>query len=381
MSLTRYLPIPSDRMGILWTLLSMDDAIILEYGTAGTTAYASKMLGFQGLPTHGKLFTTGMSEDNVVMGDTRVLEEMLVELDKTHQPKAIFVMASSASSIIGADIKGVCNAMTGRVQAKIIPFTQGGFGGDYSKGRQIAYTTLVNELATQSFPTEDCYNVIGAGTDWHRGDMDCIQRMMTDQFGLQPNALLCYKTSLTAIAQLSKVRVNLVLSYEGLDSAKTLEKQFGIPYVYGLPLGIGGTKKWLDAVSKAVDMPLKNAQIYTTQPIGTGKSMVIYADYDKALALGRFAQELGYTVTHTITPHKPPKGAQTTYFKTETEKITFFKGLEHTMILGDDTFAPMANSSNQYHCVHALPLDTTRPIPLLGIEGAKGLCSTFFVEQ
>ena len=32
MSLCRYLPVPSDRMGIIWSLLSVKDSIILEYG-------------------------------------------------------------------------------------------------------------------------------------------------------------------------------------------------------------------------------------------------------------------------------------------------------------------------------------------------------------
>ena len=35
MSLCRYLPVPSDRMGIIWSLLSVKDSIILEYGPAG----------------------------------------------------------------------------------------------------------------------------------------------------------------------------------------------------------------------------------------------------------------------------------------------------------------------------------------------------------
>ena len=45
MSLTRFLPIPSDRMGILWTLLSIEDGVVLEYSPAGTTSYVKKAYG------------------------------------------------------------------------------------------------------------------------------------------------------------------------------------------------------------------------------------------------------------------------------------------------------------------------------------------------
>ena len=48
-----------------------------------------------------------MNEDDVVMGDVTRLEEAIVELDKSYEPKVIFVVASSISAVIGTDIKGV----------------------------------------------------------------------------------------------------------------------------------------------------------------------------------------------------------------------------------------------------------------------------------
>lgn len=45
MSLCRYLPVPSDRMGIIWSLLSVNNSIVLEYGPAGTTHFS---MGFYG---------------------------------------------------------------------------------------------------------------------------------------------------------------------------------------------------------------------------------------------------------------------------------------------------------------------------------------------
>ena len=73
-----------------------------------------------------------MNEDDVVMGDVTRLEEAIIELDKSYEPKVIFVVASSISAVIGTDIKGVCNYMQKEVQAKLVAFEQGGFRGDYS---------------------------------------------------------------------------------------------------------------------------------------------------------------------------------------------------------------------------------------------------------
>ena len=38
--IVRYLPTPSDRMGLLWTLLTIKDGVILELGPSGTTHYS-----------------------------------------------------------------------------------------------------------------------------------------------------------------------------------------------------------------------------------------------------------------------------------------------------------------------------------------------------
>ena len=75
MSLTRFLPVPSDRMGILWSLLAIDGCVVLEYGPAGTTHFSVGLFGELGVDRQNRLFTTHMSEDDVVMGDVSRLEK------------------------------------------------------------------------------------------------------------------------------------------------------------------------------------------------------------------------------------------------------------------------------------------------------------------
>ena len=64
MSLCRYFPTPSDRMGILWSLLCIEDSVVLEYGPAGTTHYSISLFGGLGVDQQNRLFTTHMSEDD-----------------------------------------------------------------------------------------------------------------------------------------------------------------------------------------------------------------------------------------------------------------------------------------------------------------------------
>ncbi|HML48945.1 MAG TPA: nitrogenase component 1, partial [Clostridia bacterium] len=150
MSLCRYLPIPSDRMGILWSLLSIEDGVILEYGPAGTTHFSMSLFGELGIDQENRLFTTHMSEDDVVMGDVTRLEEALVEVDRAYAPEVIFIVASSVSAVIGTDLRGVCAYMQEKVSAKLIALEQGGFRGDYSVGLREIYKLLAEEVVEPS---------------------------------------------------------------------------------------------------------------------------------------------------------------------------------------------------------------------------------------
>lgn len=128
------LPEPSYRMGLLRTLLKESKDLVLEYGTAGTTAYLMKTMKMRGEDVSDRLFTTGLSENEVVMGDVTRLENAIKRLDEAYAPKRIYVLSSAVSEVTGADVKGVCNYMQKEVKAEIIPITGNGFGGSFDDG-------------------------------------------------------------------------------------------------------------------------------------------------------------------------------------------------------------------------------------------------------
>ncbi|MFI3249586.1 MAG: nitrogenase component 1 [Eubacteriales bacterium] len=302
MSLTRYLPTPSDRMGILWTLMQIEGAVILEYGTAGTTAYSMKHFMMSGMNLQGKLFTTELSEAELVMGEDSRLENKIKELDRTLSPKVIFIMASSVSSVTGYDVEGVCRYLQGQVTAKLIVFPQGGFSGDFSSGLQVAYTKLVEELADSPINTEDCFNILGvsAMTSHGSGDRNHLEQLMKEHFGLHPHAILSLDTDLAKIATMSKAKINLVLSYEGLKGAKYLKERFGTPYVYGYPIGAEAQEKFISEI--ATYIPRKSQEYAVTSTKIEGK-IAIYASYDVLIAMEEYALEVGLDIEFLLCTH------------------------------------------------------------------------------
>ena len=72
MSLTRLFPTPSDRMSIMWTLMPVEDAVVLEYGPAGTTHFGNGLYMSLGIRSENHIYTTHISEDDVIMLDNAI---------------------------------------------------------------------------------------------------------------------------------------------------------------------------------------------------------------------------------------------------------------------------------------------------------------------
>ena len=259
MSLCRYFPTPSDRMGILWSLLCIEDSVVLEYGPAGTTHYSISLFGGLGVDQQNRLFTTHMSEDDVVMGDVSRLERALVEVDQNYAPRVIFVVASSVSAVIGTDLRGVCAYMQEKVRARLIAFEQGGFRGDYSAGLCETYRLIAEQaVAPAQKRAENTYNLLGlsAGAYRARSDRNEIVRLMRAAFGMEMHACLCLDTDMRAVETCGAARLNLVLRGEALPAARILAETCHTPYVAGAPYGYAGTLAWLERVAAALGQPI-----------------------------------------------------------------------------------------------------------------------------
>lgn len=399
MSLVRYLPTPSDRMGIIWSLLSVQGSIVLEYGPAGTTHYSMGLYGGLGLRFQNRLFTTHMSEDDVVMGDVTRLEEALVELDQAYEPKVIFVVASSVTAVIGTDIKGVCRYMQNEVKAKLIAFEQGGFRGDYSVGIAETYKLLVKNLPRKGLEVEKgCYNILGASMWRYRMSSDIweVKNLLQEALGLHCNACLCCETAVDELEQLGKAQINIVLGNEALAAAQLLQEKFGTPYVYAVPYGYSGTVKFLEAVGEALGEepnPMTLMRIRMKEKgmgmlsmfamMGGGRVKPVAAvkgDYDMVKGISAFLQEAGIKVEHKICSHSlknivEPEAGITAYTD-EKQWLELLRPLQHTLVLGDAVALLQCDATNTKLLVSAPFLKgalVATHLPFMGEKGADFL--------
>ena len=400
MSLVRFLPTPSDRMGIIWSLLAVQGAIVLEYGPAGTTHYSMGLYGGLGLRFQNRLFTTHMSEDDVVMGDVTRLEEALVELDKNYAPKVIFVVASSVTAVIGTDIKGVCRYMQNEVKAKLVAFEQGGFRGDYSVGLAETYKLLVRNLPQKGVAQEKgLYNIIGASAWRYRMASDIweVKSLLSEALGLSCNACLCCDTSVEELQAMGKAQVNIVLGNEGLAAAQYLEEKFGTPYVYAAPYGYSGTVRFLESVGEAIgEMPqplvlmrlrmkekgMSMLSMFAMMGGGKTKQAVVKGDYDLVQGVSAFLEQAGVRVVHKMCAHSlkaiAEPAADVESYAEEGEWLQLIRDLRATLIFADDVALTQANASNMKVLISAPFMNgvVATHLPFMGEKGAD-----FLLEQ
>ena len=400
MSLVRFLPTPSDRMGIIWSLLAVQGAIVLEYGPAGTTHYSMGLYGGLGLRFQNRLFTTHMSEDDVVMGDVTRLEDAIVELDKSYAPKVIFVVASSVTAVIGTDIKGVCRYMQNEVKAKLVAFEQGGFRGDYSIGLAETYKLLVRNLPKKDVAQKaGVYNIIGASAWRYRMASDIweVKSLLDEALGLSCNACLCCDTSVEELEDMGLAQVNIVLGNEGLAAAKYLQEKFGTPYVYAVPYGYNGTLSFLAQVGEAVgrepdsivllrlqtkEKSLSRLSLFTMMGNNKPKKAVVKGDYDLVQGVSAFLEQGGITVLHKMCAHSlkaiAEPAADVEAYAEESDWLQVIRGLHDTLILADDVALLQADADNMKVLISAPFMNSAvaTHMPFMGEKGAD-----FLLEQ
>ena len=136
MKFYRYFPPPSDRMGALWTLCGIHDSCILEFGPSGNTSFAKSGFNNLNAEVNADIFTTHVTEDDIVFGDINRIRAALIEIDKIQRPKEIFILSSSLAAVSGTDVSGICEEIKDDINAKLILVDNGGFKGDHTTDRK-----------------------------------------------------------------------------------------------------------------------------------------------------------------------------------------------------------------------------------------------------
>jgi len=330
------LPEATDYFGIVRTLIDIPDCIVVEHGAPGTMTYTQ--LSYNTINReriHGRIFSSGVDETDIVMGSDSRLIRTILWIDEKYHPSAIAVVASAITAVIGLDVVGICHKVQSQVSARLIPFPSGGFSGTYFSGiesgsRALVDTFLVDRKVSRSdSPT---VNILGpTGDVFNRAsDYEEIRRIL-GLLGVQVNTVFPRGCSTSGIASIPSADLNLVTRDLMLPVATYIRDICGQEYLYGLPMGIRGTIQWIRDLSAHLDIPYPEMMVARevaswayALPELFGRvhpyeqfSAVIAAPFEYAYGLSRIVTEdWGLQVSSVLLPEKPRSSSYSDAFAT-----------------------------------------------------------------
>jgi nitrogenase molybdenum-iron protein alpha/beta subunit len=240
-------------MGTLWTLGSIRNAVLLEFGCMGHILYSRVALSRAG--TGGcKFYSTHIDELDISFGDTERLRRALAELVRYEKPRLIFLSPSAVPEVIGTDLPALCRELQREYpRTRLLPFGCGGFDAGFYQGVRETLLQLVKNLPVDRGIAEaPAFNLIGSCADLFRfrSDAEEFIRIMAGAFGMKPLCVLSSDTTTEQIEQMGGARINLVIRREGEAAAKHLQEHFGTPYLFARPYGTKATVQWIRRIGE-----------------------------------------------------------------------------------------------------------------------------------
>ena len=178
-------------------------------------------------------------------------------------PERVFLLNNCSVSLVGDDIAGI--AAKAELPFPVYAADCGGIAGDFAEGYEIALLRVIEEVKRNAKAKSDLaspsVNVLGLSPTFFRGEEDIKEiRRILEMAGYRINAIPGGGSAWSEIMRLPQADLNLVLRDElALKAAKELQEEFGTPYLsVGMPYGIVGTLRWLDAINAV--LPAKNRE-------------------------------------------------------------------------------------------------------------------------
>jgi nitrogenase molybdenum-cofactor synthesis protein NifE len=368
-------PVPSDYFGVLWGLSGIKDLLVLEHGSPGTCSYNAfnyRIMNRQS--PKGKLFTSGMDQDDVVMGRDDKIVEAVKELDRHHHPKIIALVATGVTSVIGLDLDGIIEEIQPETSARLLSFPHGGFAGDYNLGIKDVFRAMVDLAEEPREHKPFSVNIIGPTIDSFNSvsDLAELKRMFT-LLGADVNTVFTCQTDVEGIREMASASLNLVTRDLGIEAAQILKERFGVPYIYGLPFGVRGSIKWMEKVAEILglsperEMISRELERYGFSVLELISFMqkfdhlraLISCPYDYALGLARWMrEEWGITPAAVALSAKPDNPD----FMKEFERL----GIYNVLIEPDSPTMENAISSIEPHIIfgNSYDLQMAKDVPI-----------------
>ncbi len=239
------------------------DAVVIFNAPVGCSSSA---LGyrelFRGVPEElgrpGKYklnwMTTNLQQDDVVYGAGEKLRETILEAEERYHPKAIFILTSCTTGIIGEDIEGTVDEVQPDVEATIVPIhCEGVRSRLVQTGYDAFWHAVLKYLVKEPEKKQKDLVNVASMLSYTWQDRLEIERLL-GKLGLRVNFIPEFAT-VEQFEKLSEAAVTAPICPTYTDYlSRGLEQKFGVPYfLYPTPTGFQNTDEWLRQIGKYTD--------------------------------------------------------------------------------------------------------------------------------
>ena len=242
------------------------------------------------------VYITGLSEIEAIMGDDQKLVGDIVDAALKLKPRFIAIAGTPIPMITGCDIEANARVIEAETKIPTLGINTNGMHS-YVEGAGEALLQYAKRFVKKSVnKKEKSVNILGATPiDFSvNGQIESIEKFLTEN-GLKVISNFALSCDVDKMANAGEASVNLVISSVGIKLAEYLKKEFGTPYVVGVPYGKQMKQDILNALKSVgaklcepevvyvsdLGKKLKNEKIYIIGESVTSKSLAkaIYYKY------------------------------------------------------------------------------------------------------
>jgi Nitrogenase molybdenum-iron protein, alpha and beta chains len=245
-------PFAPDYSGACSALFELGGMLVINDASGCTGNYT----GFDEPRWYGSksaVFCSGLREIDAILGDDKKLIKKIVAAAEELNPKFIALMGSPVPMVIGTDMDGISRELESLLGIPVFGFNTTGIGY-YDKGIsqaliKIAENFLKDRPEYHGQIIKSSINILGAtpldlGTTGALTDM----KSLFEEAGLKVLSCWAMGSGLDELKLAGLAEKNVVVSWSGLELARFLEKEYGTPYITGIPIGEKGANDIVDLV-------------------------------------------------------------------------------------------------------------------------------------
>ncbi len=263
-------PFSPDYSGVCSALFPLNCLTVIHDGSGCTGNYT----GYdepRWFHSNSPIYCSGLREIDAILGDDEKLVQKVLSAMEEVKPEMIALVGSPVPMVIGSDMDGIAADIESRTGIPSFGFSTTGLKY-YPQGIEQVDKKVIRRILEESeeIPQKrkNSVNILGAtpidfGKSTTISDME---KLLTEN-GYDINVTFWSCNGRKEIEESVHAACNIVVSNGGLWLAEYMKKQYGIPYMTGLPYGENYAKIWIDRLEAC----MKQAERGATETADGGK--------------------------------------------------------------------------------------------------------------